>query len=112
MRLGLLQQADDGTVVASDEWMMPEEGTGDIAILKSHESMLERAREAVGSFGSSNRIALGYTGSVPKDKFPELEEKMMKVLREMASQCEEEPRQVVVQMHFVLFPLSDPGGTV
>ena len=112
LELGLLHRGEDGAVLAADEWMMPEEGTIDIAILKSHESMLERARNAVGSFSRSNRIALGFTGSVPKDRIPQLEEKMVQVFSEMASQCESEPRQVVVQMNFVLFPLSDPRGTV
>jgi len=110
--IGLLEREEDGRVVPVGEWMMPEEDTIDIAIMKSHESMLERARSSIGAFSSDHRIALGFTGSLPKDQIPLLEQKMVEVFSEMASHCESDPREVVVQMNFVLFPLSDPGGTV
>ena len=111
LNIGLLTTNADGEIEPVHEWMMPDEGTLDVALMKSHESMLEQAKEAISAFPRQHRIALGFTGSLPKNRIAELEEKMMQTFSEMASNCESDPREVVVQMNFVLFPLSDPGGT-
>jgi len=111
LNLGLLKKQPDGGVIASDEWLMPDGETVDIAVLKSHESMLDRARQAIGDFPKEHRIALGFIGSLPKGAIPELEEKIVLAFNEMASRCEGEPRQVVYQLSLALFPMSDPGGT-
>ena len=112
IEIGLLSRNEKGEILAVNEWMMPDEGTLDVVLLKSHESMLTQAKEAVSTFPREHRIALGFTGSLPRNRIAELEEKMVQTFSEMASNCESDPREVVVQMNFVMFPLSDPGGTV
>ena len=69
------------------------------------------AKQAIGTFSSSERIALGFTGSLPKGAIPVLQDKVVEAFNELASRCEEEPRQVVYHLGMVLFPLSDPRGT-
>jgi uncharacterized protein (TIGR02147 family) len=110
LSLGLLRRNKTGDVKPTDEWIMPE-GNEDIAILKYHQAMLAQAKIAVSEFTQEHRIALGFTGSLPKNAIPKLQDKMTKLFNDMASACEQEPKQVVYQLSFVLFPLSDPETT-
>jgi uncharacterized protein (TIGR02147 family) len=105
--LGLLKSSAAGEIEAAEEWMMPE-FSQDVALLKVHETMLERAKESVGLFPKEQRIALAFTGSMPKNLIPTLNERIERVFQELAATCEQEPRQMVYQMNFMLFPLSDP----
>ena len=110
LNIGLLTTNADGEIEPVHEWMMPDEGTLDVALMNFYE-LTPVIQQFNPAFWRQHRIALGFTGSLPKNRIAELEEKMMQTFSEMASNCESDPREVVVQMNFVLFPLSDPGST-
>ncbi|MCB9764634.1 MAG: TIGR02147 family protein [Alphaproteobacteria bacterium] len=112
LRRGLLTgKADGGLQVVEEAWRTEHEIYSrevSIAVASLHESMLERAAEALSTVDWRERHYATYTIAVPSERMEELKERISRFQEQIMHLCMGfgEPRDRVVQLGVQLFPLS------
>ena len=112
LRLGLLREdEEDGLVPADGVLTTPHEVEG-MAVHNYHLGMLERAAESIERFEPELRHLVAATLPVPESLVPVIKQELNALqerLGDLAEQTEEDIERVV-QIHLVMFPLSDTAG--
>lgn len=111
VELGLLAEGADGLKPTDAVVTTPHEVTG-LAAHNYHRGMLERAIESIDRFPAEERHLLAATVSVPARLVPDLKQQLNAVQERILDLCGrfDGPAEQVLQVHLVLFPLSDRAG--
>ncbi|MEQ1501861.1 MAG: TIGR02147 family protein [Myxococcota bacterium] len=109
--LGLLVRSD-GDLVPVDAVVATAHEVGSLAVHNYHTGMLERAIESIDRFPAEERHLVAATVSVPASLVPKLKQELNAFQQRILDLCAQfdEPVDQVLQIHLVLFPLSDRAG--
>lgn len=108
LKLGLLKRSDDGRIVQSDRFISTGDEVKNLAVRTFHQTMIERAGEAVDRILPENRdissltVTVSDTGfSMLKNEIQLFRKRVMEVVK-----SDHDP-QHVYQVNFQLFPLTN-----
>ena len=111
--MGFLVRDDEGALVAAEDGVVttPHEVHG-LAVRNYHRAMLERAAEAIETFRDVERHFVAATVSIPESLFGTLKSELNSLQERVLdlSHRSSEEAERVVQVHLVMFPLSDKAG--
>ena len=106
--LGMLVQAEDGTVSQADGSVVtPHEVLG-LAVHNYHQGMIDRARAGIVDFKAAERHYTGVTVCIPESLMPTIKEEINAFAERLLNLCDgaSEPAERVYQFHLMAFPLS------
>lgn len=108
-QLGLLVRAADGAVKITEAIVKTPQKVAGLAVTNYHRSMLERAIDGLEGVEADERHYLAATVSVPRGLVPQLKAELNAFHQRLIDLCGsfEDDAEQVLQMHLVLFPLSD-----
>jgi uncharacterized protein (TIGR02147 family) len=107
--LGMLVQSADGTVTQADGAVVtPREVLG-LAVHNYHQGMIDRARDGIVNFRSSERHYTGVTVCIPESLVPQIKDEINTFAERLLDLCDgaEETPERVYQFHLLAFPLSE-----
>lgn len=111
LRLGLLIEADDGTVTRGDPSVTTGHEVAALAARNYHHEMLERAHDSIEACPRDWRDVSALTVCVPTELVPEMKERIHRFREMMLELCDGERErnpEHVYQLNVQLFPLSRP----
>ena len=110
--LGLLREEEDGSIVPADGVITTPHEVQGLAVHNYHHGMLERAQEAIERFKPAERHLVAATIPVSEALIPVLKQEL-NALQERVLDLSEQldgDAERVLQVHLLLFPLSDRAG--
>lgn len=109
-RLGLLKVDANGTLKKSDAELKIESSARNAALQYFHEQMMDKSKEKLGEFGTTERLVGSYTFGFCKDQLPKLEMILKEALEKIAVLSERESKKDIVYYCGVqLVPLCTPN---
>lgn len=107
--LGMLVEADNGAMKPADGLVTTPHEVAGLAAHNYHHGMLDRAIEAIEAYEPADRHMVAATIPVPDALIPELKQEINALQQRVLDLSEQHADQAqrVVQVHLVLFPLSD-----
>lgn len=107
--LGLLAGRRDGSMVPADGLVTTPHEVEGLAAHNYHRGMLERAIEAIDRFEPEQRHMVAATVPIPSSLLPAIKHEINALQQRVLDMSEQhvEHTEQVVQVHLVLFPLSD-----
>ncbi len=107
-RLGMLVRSEEGEVSQAEGAISTPRQVLGLAVHNYHRGMLERAREAITSFGPKERHLIGVTVCIPESLVPTLKQEMDDFAAWLLDLCEEAEGDAerVFQLNLNLVPLS------
>lgn len=107
--LGLLTEGSDGTLVPADGMVTTPHEVEGLAAHNYHRGMLEQALEAIERYEPAERHMVAATIPVPDSLLPALKQELNALQQRVLDMSEQHIDQTerVVQVHLVMFPLSD-----
>lgn len=111
LALGLLVERD-GRTVPTDTAVATAQEVAGLAVHNYHRGMLERAIDSMESVPASERHLLAMTVSVPASMIQELKSELNAFQQRIVDRLSrvDGPAEQVLQIHLVMFPLSDRAG--
>lgn len=110
-KLGLLSRDADGKLHQVNPLVTSGAEVSSLAVTNFHKEMLREASASIERFPASVRDISGVMVAIPKNKIPELKERVSKFRKELLSLMEEggQKSDIVMQLNVQLFPLSTTG---
>ncbi len=110
LRLGMLEKTEDGIYKQVAGAVTVPDDTKSVAVFNYHQTMIRLASDALRLLPVNDREMNGATISIPRDRLPELKEKIRafrKEINQLASSFENPDE--VFQLNIQLFPLTKLG---